>query len=1204
MATGLTQIAGNFFGGQDEVDRILGLPITRLRLDLKHHYQDKKFTEDEFNAFIDRLGKADDLGNQAEIAKKAAVDRKVNDELDIELDTPAKQLLWAAVFTRMMHSGKEPVVRSPLWYQMQGTIGVNNEEIGTSYIINRSLQNKDVTFNWGQPGSWFYYNPRTNKINIDLYYTLLMGFEHTRAVTLHEIGHSELSNTYSKRMKELYEKVKILIDPSTIVREDKDGNKKKPRIKMKKAEYRQLMIDVAEWQLRFKLWHMTEDTVVNQFSSNMSDVSYKNQLFGKSLNHVSAVLQGFGEIVNGDDATRDVRISTDKPPASDSPERQVWEDKQKAKQEQANQKRDAYIAKQKAPLTDDQLNDIKAGNIDKEVAQKMFEQMNTAVLLAFYEQNGLFRGSDAAWERFRIHPDDIRRAVDLTGVPGAAGKDAFEYLIDLSVGEANPDAQLMKIPMERARAMRYLDSLSTDPELMEIPRDQDGMLAWLGDKAFQRGAQKVFKNFDSIFDDLDQKPVTDQRADIAREILLRKGVLGKDAADKVEDPLFELQKQLELIETRRAETARKILARPKVWGEDFAKQSQDPVEDLLQRAARAHGIRNLQPKPSDRLLVHPPHKTVEDSYQAAVAFTSEQRGKLMEHLWDTFHKPYADVILKAREQKIDKELEKKKDQKKDQNKKDKNQQQQQGDKQQGDPQEGEGGEGGEGGENNEGGDASPDISDDDDSNGDGQKQDSGIEIEDEENEGGEGDPSDDDDDVELSDDDLDDIGDLNDKPDKGREKENNENSKSSKDKDGDKNDQQDGKPGDGGDPQDAQDSDANGGGEGWEQDDKPPEQRKDKKVGDLKDKTPSDEKLTDEQKEALKEAAEKRREERLNGADLDEKDNKRDFDTSKYAKGNWDDFYQRVQELMPVIQHREQIYRRILAEQQQELTKQSAEKFTLLANDGDIRGRLDHNRVLAKKFKKITGQSMTLDDLKQIRADEVLRVNSSVESVSLIDGSGSMNMQDLGNGVTAMDVAFQSAVIDYMAARRAGIGGYIIMWGDNAPYVIATPSTPLKEVGKRLEAVRQGRGTNTNLAPALLTSIDELANFVTKKTTVSGTSLVTIYSDGEIQDFARAAEKMTKLTKSAKNLSIEVAVLTSKSKGTGAKTEMEKLFDEVIKETGDRLVSVMRGNDARVVPLEVGRRALQRLRKFKVKLEPDSQKRARFKKLSAQLKDK
>ena len=143
----------SLFGARgEEMDRIMSLPITQLRLELKAATQKKKFTQEDFDAFADKLSALEDMGGQVAIAKQAALDRKVENELDIELNTPAKQLLWAASIARMMDAGEEPVARSELWKQVQGTIGVYNETIRVSKVLSASMHNDDVTFDWGEPG--------------------------------------------------------------------------------------------------------------------------------------------------------------------------------------------------------------------------------------------------------------------------------------------------------------------------------------------------------------------------------------------------------------------------------------------------------------------------------------------------------------------------------------------------------------------------------------------------------------------------------------------------------------------------------------------------------------------------------------------------------------------------------------------------------------------------------------------------------------------------------------------------------------------------------------------------------------------------------------------------------------------------------------------------------------------------------------------
>ncbi len=1120
MATGLTDAAGKVFG-KEEIDRILSLPITQMRIELKHAYQDKAFTQEQFESFVDRLAKVDNLGGQVAIAKQAADKREVGDAIDIELNTPAKQLLWAAVMTRMMRSDeKAKVSGSKLWSQMQDTVGFNNEAIGVSKVIARSLQNADTTFDWGAPGTWFYFHPKKNHINIDMYYTLLMGFEHVRAVHLHEIGHSELSNTYSPTMKKLYDKVKILIDPSTVNPESQtDPTKKKPRIKMKKAEYRQLMLDVAEWQLRFKLWHMTEDTVVNQFSANKSGEI--NQNFGNSLNYVSAVLQGFGELMSGDAFKRDVRVSSDAPPDANDPKRAAWEEKQQ-KKEDAEKERAERLRRATTPLTDDELKDIQAGNIDKKIAQKMFDQINTAVLLAYYEQNGMFRGVDKNWERLHIIPQDIRRAIDVSAIPGAAGKDAFEYLIDMSVGQVNPNKELMRIPLDRTRAITHM-------------AEQVGV----------KKATTSFLDLNSAFDDMDagvEKSEADNAADYARELLAKMKIqnLAPDA---------------------------------------------DPVEAVLFLAAKAHGIRNLQPQAADRILQHDPYQTLQDSYRAVVAYTSEQRGMVMEHVWDTYLKPYADVILKAYEEKLDKKAEQKKEQQKDKKK-----DPQKGEKGQQGQQGGEPGESGDGeGSSSGGADSEPDISDNQE---EGEGQDSGIEITDDDNDGEvDGDPSDDndndgegqdsdkedgkggagdDDEVELDDEDMSQIGDLNEDPNEGREQEAAENEANANDNAKDGKDQN-----------------------GQEQ-----QESKPKKVSDFKDKEPAREDLTEQEKQERREAAKNMPE--GNKLDKNTAQDTQDVDLAKLAKGDYRDFNRRVYELSPVISQQARIYQNIRAEQRRAIRKMSRDQHSFIASDGNFLGRHDMEKSRRTKLKQAFGQPVNVEDFKKIKRDEQAFADSTIEIISLIDGSGSMPMKNLGNGVNAMEVALQSAVINYMAARKAGIDGWIIIWGNAKPLIVASPDMPLKEVGENVQRVRGGINSGTALAPGFDTTMQTLAEHRNKNGTISGSSHIMVYSDGEIQDEAAAQKRIEAITAGTKNVSIDVAVLVSKG-SREAPTEMERMINKITAKSGDRKVGVLRGDDARTVPLELSRRTLQRVKRFKVEVVPDDRKRAIYKAVSRKL---
>ncbi|MEZ0223626.1 MAG: hypothetical protein ACAH83_03665, partial [Alphaproteobacteria bacterium] len=245
-------------------------------------------------------------------------------------------------------------------------------------------------------------------------------------------------------------------------------------------------------------------------------------------------------------------------------------------------------------------------------------------------------------------------------------------------------------------------------------------------------------------------------------------------------------------------------------------------------------------------------------------------------------------------------------------------------------------------------------------------------------------------------------------------------------------------------------------------------------------------------------------------------------------------------------------------------------------------------------FKKVTKQKMTLEDAKKFRDDHIATTEATIEMFAMIDGSGSMPMLDLGGGVSAMDVAMQSAVINYMACRKVGIPAYIVMWGDSEPIVIATPDTPLKQVGEDVERYRRGTNSGTALAPGLQKGVETIANYRSKPGTISGSTHMLVYSDGDIGDPAPTINMLEFIGRDAKNLSVDVAILRP---GDGTGTQMEKAFQSAIDKTGAKLVGIVHGNNANEVPLELSRLMLRRVRNFKVKSELDTEKRRRLKAL-------
>lgn len=945
--------AKNAFNQQDEIDIILDMPITQLRLELKTVFEGKKFTEQEFESFIDRLSQLGGLGRQLDYAKKAVVDGALDSALDIELNNENKQLLWAAVVTRMMATAKESVALSPLWKQLEGSIGVHNEGITIAHTLASSLQNDDVTFDFGHPGSWFYRDPKKNHENFDLYFMLLMGFEHTRAVELHEHGHSDLSVAYPPSMQELYKKVSAIIDPRMTSKDDDktEGTEQKKAKKSKLTKQDQLEIGLLlqEWKMRQRSWNMMEDITVDQFAINWSD--RLPQDFGYSMNHAATVLRGYGDILMEKDLEFPVHMLSDKAPEKVETALKEYQDR---------------IAMMTQPLTDEEVKSIKSGDISVGLAQKMYTQIERATLLAGYVKNNLFHDTEQNWQRFRIFKEDISRVIDISHVSDAKGRDAFSYLFDVCA--EGPDS-----------------------------------------------------------------------------------------------------------------------------------------------------IRLLQPKASDRLITHDPYTNLKDSYRAVVKETNAQRNQIMELIWDVYLKPFADVLLKDYEKKLEERL----DQKQQQRQQQKDQSQQgQGSAGQGNPSSSQG----------------------------------------------------DSDEMDIDEDIQDGLDEISETPEEGQGKNGQGQAKSDK--------------------QDGQEKDDERGGPGW---DAPPEKDKPgnpKRVGDVKNQAKIDDSpMSDAQKQAQKDKAqnlEKPDAKKLNS----QAGQQSGLDLSELAKGSWNDFNRRMIELAPVVNRVADAYLRIREEQKRQNLRQS-KNLNFMAEDGDIMSRLDQDKVLQTKFRQATGQKITIDDFKKFYEDDVYMMHSTIEMVYMIDGSGSMPGVKLANGVTAMEAALQSAAIGYMACRKAGIDSYIVIWGDAKPKIVATPKSDLKEVGRRLEGLRNGTQSGTNLAPGIAATIESMSKHKNTNGTISGSSHILVFSDGDIFDKKECGEMLEVIAKTAKNISIDVAVLKNKS----AETDMERVFQDVIARTGDKMVGIIQGHDPKEIPLEMSRLMLRRVKSFKVKSEPDSAKRQRLRQL-------
>ena len=193
---------------------------------------------------------------------------------DINLNTPEKQLVWGSHILFLIYnpymmqawpesrrkSGYD-LVKTNLWKQLLDCHQVKYlKAIFGSHIYNL-LRRTDILVGWGPPGSWFYYsvNPAPGKINCDLLYSLLVGFDHARACTAHEIGHAVITKGIPDYIQELSDVI-----------QDIEANDS-------------ALAATQELQLKQYFLNACEDNCVNRFTAEMGKVLGQDYAF--SLNY-------------------------------------------------------------------------------------------------------------------------------------------------------------------------------------------------------------------------------------------------------------------------------------------------------------------------------------------------------------------------------------------------------------------------------------------------------------------------------------------------------------------------------------------------------------------------------------------------------------------------------------------------------------------------------------------------------------------------------------------------------------------------------------------------------------------------------------------------------------------------------------------------------------------------------------------------------
>jgi hypothetical protein len=134
---------------------------------------------------------------------------------------------------------------------------IQEEQLQAALLCSTFLGNHSTKIAFGKPGTWFYYNPSENKINIDMGQALLLGLENSRGILLHEIGHSLITLGRTPKIEELQKKMADI---------EKTGTQKGM---ISRAEAKEYILLKQEWNFRENAFQYMEDAAVNTFAEEV-----------------------------------------------------------------------------------------------------------------------------------------------------------------------------------------------------------------------------------------------------------------------------------------------------------------------------------------------------------------------------------------------------------------------------------------------------------------------------------------------------------------------------------------------------------------------------------------------------------------------------------------------------------------------------------------------------------------------------------------------------------------------------------------------------------------------------------------------------------------------------------------------------------------------------------------------------------------------
>ena len=249
-------------------DEIMHKPFAPLRMETSEKFFAKKLTMTDFTELSTRMLQAaqlmpnisvSDLGIEIKKAYEFLKTGKCEQYPDIK--DPAQQYVWGMALActecdpqiRARWQGPEknrPIYKLEVWDKLKRSAPAISELRRHAFMVaEMPFLKEDVELKWGAcqyPSVGFYFDPQNNKINLDLVWALIGGFEHSRAAQLHEIGHSRGTLKFTRKLNELKKTYDEL-------------NEKARKRTITKEEYKQLKSVAREYQYRFSIFDEAEN---------------------------------------------------------------------------------------------------------------------------------------------------------------------------------------------------------------------------------------------------------------------------------------------------------------------------------------------------------------------------------------------------------------------------------------------------------------------------------------------------------------------------------------------------------------------------------------------------------------------------------------------------------------------------------------------------------------------------------------------------------------------------------------------------------------------------------------------------------------------------------------------------------------------------------------------------------------------------------